>query len=148
MRDAIPLNRSANPVTASNAGASVKELLAFERMLSDLSTRFANIPAEVVEVELRVAQSVLLKFLGFDRCTFAEFQEDGSLVVLSSTAVKGVDATPLGSLPAQLEWFVARLRSGQSLAVQNAADDLPPEALGEAEYFKRTGMHSHLSIPF
>src|SRR5438067_11011314 len=34
------------------------------------------------------------------------------------------------------------------LAVQDPADDLPPEAVGEAEYFKRTGMHSHLSIPF
>ena len=27
-------------------------------------------------------------------------------------------------------------------------EDLPPEAVGEAEYFKRTGLHSHLSIPF
>src|SRR3954454_24225738 len=148
MQEAIPFNRSAKAETASNSDASIKELLAFERMLSDVSARFANIPAELVEIEIRAVQSVLLKFLGFDRCTFAEFQEDGSLVILSSTAVEGVDATPLGPLPAQLDWFVALLRSGQSLAVQNPADDLPPEAVGEAEYFRRTGMHSHLSIPF
>src|SRR5204862_7190601 len=82
------------------------------------------------------------------RCTVSELQDDGSLVVLSSTAVEGVDATPLGPLPVQLDWFVARLRSGELLAVQNPADDRPPEAVGEAEYFRRTGMHSHLSIPF
>jgi len=148
MPDVIPFSRSAKAENASRSDASIEELLAFERMLSDLSARFANIPAELVEVEIRVVQAILLKFLGFDRCTFAEFRDDGSLVVLSSTAVEGVDATPLGPLPAQLDWFVARLRAGELLAVQNPVNDLPPEAVGEAEYFRRTGMHSHLSIPF
>ena len=148
MPNAIPFNRSTKAETAPESDASTEELLAFERMLADLSARFANVPADKVELEIRVVQAILLKFLGFDRCTFAEFQDDGSLVVLSSTAVEGVDATPLGPLPAQLGWFVARLRAGEMLAVQNPADDLPPEAVGEAEYFRRTGMHSHLSIPF
>jgi formate hydrogenlyase transcriptional activator len=146
MPDPIPFNRSAKAALKSDV--SIEELLAFERMLADFSAQFANIPAEQVEAEIRVVQAILLKFLGFDRCTFAEFQEDGSLVVLSSTAVEGVEATPPGPLPAQLSWFVGRLRVGKMLAVQRSVDDLPPEAVGEAEYFKRTGMHSHLSIPF
>src|SRR5207237_2270428 len=148
MPDAIPFNRSTKAETAPKSDAATEELLAFERMLADLSARFANVPADKVELEIRVVQAILLKFLGFDRCTFAEVEDDGSLVVLSSTAVEGVDATPLGPLPAQLDWFVARLRAGQMLAVQDPAYDLPPEAVGEAEYFRRTGMHSHLSIPF
>src|SRR5258706_2078871 len=148
MPDAVPFNRSAKTEAAPKSGASAEELLAFERMLADLSARFANVPADKVELEIRVVQAILLKFLGFDRCTFAEFQDDGSLVVLSSTALEGVDATPAGPLPAQLSWFVARLRGGEILAVRSPADDLPPEAVGEAEYFRRTGMHSHLSIPF
>ena len=148
MPDAIPVNRPERAEAAPNSDASALELLAFERMLADLSARFANIPAEQVEVEIRLVQTILLKFLGFDRCTFAEFQDDGSLVVLSSTAVEGIEATPPGPLPAQLTWFVARLRAGEMLAVQSSVEDLPPEAVGEAEYFRRTGMHSHLSIPF
>src|SRR4051794_26615038 len=110
MASAIPFARSTH--TGPNIKASTDDLLAFERMLADLSARFANVPVEKVELEIRAAQAILLGFLGFDRCTFAEFQDDGSLVVLSSTAVEGVDATPLGPLPAQLNWFVARLRSG------------------------------------
>src|SRR5450432_1132940 len=145
MPDAIPFNRSAKAAPKSNA--SIEELLAFERMLADFSARFANIPVEQVEVEIRAVQTLLLKFLGFDRCTFAEFQDDGSLVVLSSTAVDGVDATPLGPLPTRLGWFIAKLRAGETLALQDPANDLPPEAVGEAEYFQRTGLHSHLSIP-
>jgi transcriptional regulator with GAF, ATPase, and Fis domain len=132
--------------TASN-DASVEELLAFERMLADLSARFANVPAERVESEIQIAQVILRQFLGFDRSTFAEFQEDGSLVVLSSTAVEGVEPTPQGPLPPQLSWFLAKLRAGEVFVVQNPALDLPREAVGEAEYCQRTGLRSHLSIP-
>jgi transcriptional regulator with GAF, ATPase, and Fis domain len=147
MPDAIPLTRSPKVDTAPQSDASAKELLAFERMLADLSARFANVPAERVQFEIQVAQTILRQFLGFDRSTFAEFHPDGSLVVLSSTAVEGVDVTPLGPLPPQLSWFVAKLRAGEIFAVQNPDDDLPPEAVGEAEYFRHTGLHSHLTIP-
>jgi transcriptional regulator with GAF, ATPase, and Fis domain len=126
---------------------SVQELFAFERMLADISARLANVPAENVESEIRLVQVILREFLGFDRSTFAEFQDDGSLVVLSSTAAEGIEATPHGPLPDRLAWFMARLRAGQSLVVQDSSD-LPPEAVGEAEYFQKTGLHSHLSIPF
>ena len=141
-RFGLPKIRDATP-----SQASAEELLAFERLLADLSARFANIPAEQVESEIQAAQTSLRQFLGFDRSTFGEFQEDGSLVVLSSTAVEGVEPTPQGSLPSQLSWFLAKLRAGEIFVIQNPADDLPREAVAEAEYFKRTGLHSHLSIP-
>jgi formate hydrogenlyase transcriptional activator len=126
---------------------SAEELASFERMLVDLSARLANVSADRVETEIQLAQVTLQQFLGFDRSTFAEFQDDGSLNVLSSTAVKGAEPTPLGPLPSQLSWFIARLRAGKPFVVQDAAHDIPPEATGEAEYFKRTGLRSHFSIP-
>jgi formate hydrogenlyase transcriptional activator len=131
----------------SSKEPSVQELLAFERMLADLSARFANVPVERVESEMQLAQVILREFLGFDRSTFAEFQDDGSLVVLSSTAAEGVEATPRGPLPESLAWFMARLRAGEVFVVQDPATDLPPEAVGETEYFQKTGLHSHVSIP-
>src|SRR5438046_8966125 len=109
MPDAIPIGRSVAAGAAPKSDASAEDLLAFDRMLADLSARFANVPAERVEIEIQVTQTILRKFLGFDRCTFAEFQEDGSLVVLSSTAVEGVEPTPPGPLPSHLSWFVAKL---------------------------------------
>jgi formate hydrogenlyase transcriptional activator len=134
--------RSAEP-----DGASASELLAFERLLANLSARFANVPAERVEFEIEAAQTMLREFLGFDRSTFGEFQQDGALVVLSSTAVEGVEPTPPGPIPSQLSWFLAKLRAGEILSLHNPNRDLPPEAVSEAEYFRRTGLHSHLSIP-
>jgi hypothetical protein len=73
--------------------------VAFERLLADLSARMANVPADRVEPEIQLAQVIHRQFLGFDRSTFAEFQDDNSLVVVSSTAIEGVDPTPLGPLP-------------------------------------------------
>jgi formate hydrogenlyase transcriptional activator len=127
--------------------ASAEDLLAFERMLADLSARFANVSAEKVEFEIQLAQTILRQFLGFDRCTFGEFHEDGSLVVLSSTAVDGFEPTPVGQLPPQLEWFIGKLLAGEIVVTPNAAIDLPPEAAAEAEYCRRTGLVSHLAIP-
>jgi formate hydrogenlyase transcriptional activator len=138
---------SATSPNAASGSPSVEELVAFERTLADLSARMANVPADRVEPEIQLAQVILRQFLGFDRSTFAEFHDDNSLVVVSSTAIEGVDATPLGPLPPQLDWFIAKLRAGERLVVQDPADDLPPEAVGEAEYCQRTGLRSHLSIP-
>jgi formate hydrogenlyase transcriptional activator len=132
---------------AAAEAASVEEVLAFERMLADLSVRFANLPVDQVEFEIQLAQTMLRQFLGFDRSTFGEFHEDGSLVVLSSTAAEGFKPTPLGQLPAQLAWFRARLRAGEVVLTPNAAIDLPPDAAAEAEYCRRTGLVSHLAIP-
>ena len=140
------LDRSEWAATNTAAGSPLEELVAFERMLADLSARMANVPADRIEPEIQIAQVILRQFLGFDRSTFAEFQVD-SFVVLSSSAIDGVDATPLGPLPAQLDWFTAKLRAGETLVVRDPADDLPPEAVGEAEYCRRTGLRSHLSIP-
>jgi formate hydrogenlyase transcriptional activator len=144
----VPNRSKEAPVQdAMSPQASVEELLAFERMLADLSARFANIPAERAEFEIQVAQTILRKFLGFDRSTFGEFLEDGSLVVLSSTAVDGFEPTPVGQLPPQLKWFIGKLLEGKIVVTPNAAVDLPPEAVAEAEYCRRTGLVSHLAIP-
>jgi formate hydrogenlyase transcriptional activator len=125
--------------------ASLEEHLAFERMLANLSAKFANVVAEQVEAEIHAAQEQLRKFLDFDRSTFGEFHDDGSLVVLSSTAAELVEPTALGPLPAQLDWFLAKMREGEILQI--TPEDLPPEALSEAEYCRRTGLRSHLSVP-
>jgi formate hydrogenlyase transcriptional activator len=140
------LKRAAGP-DANCSNTSLEELLAFERMLADLSARFANIPAERVETEIKIAQIMLQQFLGFDRSCFSEFQEDGSLVVVSSTAIKGVEPTPVGQLPDQLSWFFGKLRAGQIFVISNSGGDLPPEAAAEAEFCRRTGLVSHLAIP-
>ena len=129
-----------------HADASLDELLAFERLLAGLSVRFANISGDQVETEIRGALRQLLVFLGFDRCTFSEFTADGWVNVLCSVAVEGMEPYPCGPLTASFKWFVEQARAGKIVAVRTL-DDLPPEAIGEAEHFRRSGLRSYLQIP-
>jgi transcriptional regulator with GAF, ATPase, and Fis domain len=132
---------------AATSSASVGELLAFERMLAELSARFANVPIEKVEFEIQLAQTKLRQFLGFDRCNFGEFDQDGSLSLISSSANDEIGPLPLGPFVPHLPWYLSRLLAGERIVLQNLRDDLPPEAALEAEYWRSFGLHSHLSIP-
>src|SRR5271168_3730011 len=70
---------------------TLDEILAFERLLSDLSARFAKVTADHVVVEIETALNQLIKFLGFGRGTFGEFSDEGDLSVLCSAAAEGLE---------------------------------------------------------
>jgi len=126
--------------------ATLDERLTFERLLADLSARFANVPGNQLEIEIENSLGRLLDFLGFDRTTFFEFGDGGALLVLCSVAVSGVEPVPRGAFDAQLSWYVTQLRSGRIVVIRSPSE-FPPEAVSEAEYMRRIGMHSNLSLP-
>jgi transcriptional regulator with GAF, ATPase, and Fis domain len=130
------------------ADATLEERLAFERLLADLSARFANVPGDRLEDEIEDSLRKLVEFLGFDRSSFLGFSADGSrLDALCSAAVDGVEPLPRGPLPLQADWYVRELRADRVVAVRSLPEDLPPEAAAEAEYARRTGMRSNLTVP-
>ena len=128
------------------ATRSSRRQLAFEVLLADLSARFANIPSNEVEREIEVALRQLITFFGFDRSSFAEFDGEGRLNVLCSVAVKGVEPFPLGPAQSFLNWYVREGRTGK-IILMRSVEDLPPEATATAEYFRESGLRSHLGIP-
>jgi transcriptional regulator with GAF, ATPase, and Fis domain len=146
MAEAIPFNK----VAKSRAGLDVSadEFLAFERLLFELSSKLANLAGDEFETEIQSALSRIREFLGFDRSTFAEFMADGSLNVLCSNAVEGVDPVPPGTLLPQLKWYHGTLLAGEMVILQSLPDDLPPEAVAEAAYVRSVNIRSQVSIPF
>jgi PAS domain S-box-containing protein len=128
------------------AEASLEELLTFERLLFDLSARFANVAGDQVVAEVESALKQLLKFLGFDRSTLAEFTAEGKQDILCSVQVRGVEPHLLGPVPAYLSWFVTELRSGRTIVIRSY-EDFPPEAAAAAEYYRRVGIRFQLVIP-
>jgi transcriptional regulator with GAF, ATPase, and Fis domain len=124
-----------------------ERLLAFERMLADLSARFAGVTAEQVDFELQTALGQLREFLGFDRCTFGEFSEDGSLFVLYSDVREGSEPMPRGPFPARFAWYQSTLRAGHTIKLYSIPEDIPPEAEAEREYILGLKILSNLGIP-
>jgi FixJ family two-component response regulator/signal transduction histidine kinase len=120
---------------------------AFEDLAAELSTRLGNASAQDIAVEVDSALDRLVEFLGYDRCTYAEFGPDGYLNVRWSAAREGIDRMPAGLFGRELRWFTDELRAGRVVALPDLPDCLPPEALTEAAHARSVGLRSHLSIP-
>ena len=145
------MRRTAAPSGAGGAGiehpdAAHLERLAFERLVADLSVRFANVPHDGIVAEIETALGRLVETLGYDRCTYTEFAPDGTLHVVCSAAVGGIEPLARGPFTWR-PWLVGEIRAGRVVALTNLPDGLPPEAAAEADHVRRIGLRSHLSIP-
>jgi PAS domain S-box-containing protein len=142
--DEIYVEKATTPRRA--AEASLEELLTFERLLADLSARFANVSSDLLETEIENALKQLLDFLDFDRSNFGEFTADGWANILCSVAMDGVERYPPGPVPAFLSWYLGQLRADKIMRVRSLGD-LPSEAIEQIEYRRRSGIRSSLGIP-
>ena len=131
---------------AADGNAAHLERLVFENLVADLSARFANVSHDGIVAEIATALRRLVETLGYDRCTYTEFAPDGTLHVLCSAAVGGIEPLPRGPFVGR-PWLVGEIRAGRVVALTNLPDELPPEAAMEAERVRRIGLRSHLSIP-
>jgi len=135
------------PAADASASASLKEQLAFERVLGEIAARIASVASEEVEGEIAAAMRRLIAFLGFDRSTLFTYELDaGRLVTLLSVAVPGADPIPPGSA-SRLPWYVQQLAGGRPVILARVPDDLPPEATAEREYCAQAGLRSNLTVP-
>jgi PAS domain S-box-containing protein len=132
--------------TPNASEPSLQELLAFERLLSDLSARFANVALDQVVAEIEAALAQLLKFLGFDRSAFAEIVDGDKQYILCSAAAEGVKAPLRGQIPAHFNWFTSQLLSGRTVVVRSH-EDIPAVEAAAAEYYRRVGIRSQLLVP-
>ena len=89
--------------TSCESNPSLEELLEFERLLFELSVRFANVPADRVVAAIESALIQLVRFLGFDRSAFWEFIDEKQQHFLCTVAVEGVER--LGAAQSPPTWL-------------------------------------------
>jgi FixJ family two-component response regulator/signal transduction histidine kinase len=147
MRQAGDRSAAGACTAEERAQAVLLERHAFERLLANLSERLGDIAEPDFLARTERALGRLLVFLDCDRCTFSEFVAGDYLSVLCS--VGSTDFGPLlrGRFQHPFPWFIQALRNGRIVALSNLPDELPPEAVEEAEHCRRTGLRSHISIP-
>jgi FixJ family two-component response regulator/signal transduction histidine kinase len=123
------------------------DLLAFERLLAELASRFADVPPGALTDEIRRALHRLIDFFGCDRCTYSQFAADGTLNIVASVGVPGIGPLRPGAFGEGKAWFLGELRVGRMVVLPALPKGLPPHAKAEAEFVKASGLRSHLSIP-
>ena len=132
----------------------------FERLLIDLSTRFAGVPGERVDGEIDRALEQLVEFLDTDRGSLAEVRPDDQGIVVTHSFARPVSCTggpgavrpalealpPSFPLARMIPWVLDQVRRGEVVRVDRL-DDLPPGAIEERRYADSVGIQSHLAVP-
>lgn len=124
------------------------DLLRFERLLSELSADFIDLPPEHIDRAIQDSLERIVEALQIDRCTLNRlYPLNGWIEVTHSFAVPGIDPVPL-SLPARSLYPWVLSNSIRNLpSVFERIDDLPPEASVDKEGFRRVGLKSHVTMP-
>ena len=126
---------------------SLAERLAFETLLSDLSSTFINLPEEQVDLHIEKSLGQIAGVLQLDRITLFEFSGQGTeLTPTSSWHSDGSEPVPSNSKPIPWPWWTSRaLHRGP---VTFPDPHLPPDdASNVRRYLLESGIQSIASIP-
>jgi transcriptional regulator with GAF, ATPase, and Fis domain len=125
----------------------LEERLRFETVLSDLSARFINLPADQVDQEIEGALQRLVETVGLNRSTLAQLADDGqTLVVTHSWAVPGFEPLKGMILKEDIPWVLQKVLRGETI-VFSSVEDLPDEAAHDKATIRRIGLKSNVTFP-
>ena len=123
------------------------DLSAFERLLTDISTRFVNAAPANVDAEITGALRSLVEFLAVDRSTLFQWSADRR--ILENThqwVVEGCEPIPPVVPDEVLPHSLRRVLDGQPFWF-TTLNELPPEAAVDRAFFEKHGPKSNLSFP-
>ena len=134
-------------ITASDAGDAVDELLRFERLLADVSSRFIDLPHDRIDEAIDDGLRQIVTALGTDRSTLLDVDpKSGRVVSTHSWAAPGFHTYAKGDLPPTYPWALTRLRAGLPV-VFSRPDELPAEAAVDRAWYESIGQVSHVAVP-
>jgi PAS domain S-box-containing protein len=123
----------------------IDDQIAFERLVSDLSVQFINLPADRVNDAIRDALRVIGEGFDLDRCNFYRVQSDGQLTDPVSWARQGVSPAPA---PVRGEesfpWALETIRAGRTMSFSRV-EEIPNPI--DRENFRALGILSGATIP-
>ncbi len=133
--------------TSDNRNAEVNLLLRFERLLSDLSATFVNLPSEQVDKEIERWIGRIGTFLDMKVGTLAQLSEDQTRVRFTHTwAAAGLDSLPSRPSASKWPWTFEQIRRGNIVQFRNV-EELPEEASTDKQSFIAVGCMSDITIP-
>jgi formate hydrogenlyase transcriptional activator len=136
-----------NALERKRGQLELQERLLFERFISDLSSRFVNLPAEETYGEITAWLKRISEFFQVDRTSLGLFSEDGAhLKRALEYRLEGVDPAPISLSRDQAPWYLEQMMRGNPVVIERA-DNLPEEAPKEKRIFLDGNMKSLLSIP-
>ncbi len=129
---------------------TLEKRLRFERLLSDLSAGFVNIPPDRVDSQIDYGLKCILEFFQVDRVGLLRSLPDKSgHQITHGVYGENVPPVPLGvELPRSLyPWASEKLVEKHEVVSFSRLDDLPPEANVDKQTYAEWSIRSALDIP-
>ncbi len=141
-------NLFAGLTNRKKTGATFKKRLQFEQMLSEVSSVFANLPAEEVDEHIEYGLERIGKFLAVDRSNYVHgFQANKISGTIYSWANEGIVPLPaLKNIDQEWPWVQSLLIKGKHYQFTHV-ENLPPEAAIDKKNFLRVGAKSQIQVP-
>ncbi len=125
--------------------ASIRERLAFEALLAELSTKFVNVSPSRVDSQIEEGLMRIVELFGIDRAGLGEVSADEKqLVVTHSYQLPGIPPSAGLMLDSRFPTYARMVHHGMVIRLP---DDVPNDASPEREYCRSTGLKSNLTIP-
>ena len=135
----------ANALERKRSADMMREKLAFQTLLSELSAAFINLPVCELDGEIERWLARIGESLGVDRGGIVQTSV-GKATMTHLWVAPGLEQSSLTVGEQEFAWGLARLRGGDIISYAQA-EDLPPEARQEREYCRRNGIRSLIAIP-
>jgi len=121
----------------------------FERLISELSSQFIDLPADRVDAGIDQTLSQLANYLAVDRISIFEFTIDKKELVLThSGAVTPGTSTPIPQRYAtnELPWYTRKVLNNEPI-VFTSMDQLADHTEKDKAFLRSRGVQSNVTIP-
>ncbi|MFY9941303.1 MAG: sigma 54-interacting transcriptional regulator, partial [Desulfobacterales bacterium] len=132
------------------AEEALSERLRFERLLSDLSARFVNLPAEGLDREIEHALEMVIAFFQVDRCALVRTLPGKTAFQITHVAASAhAPQVPKGmEIPrAENPWAYRKLVERGEVVAFTRMDDVPEAPPASKQFWRQLGIRSTLTIP-
>ena len=122
----------------------------FERLISELSNHFIDLPADRVDAGIDDTLTRLANYLAVDRVSIFEFRIDKKELVLthSGAATRGTSApTRQRYATDELPWYTRKVLNNEPI-VFTSMDQLPDHTEQDKTFLRSQGVQSNVTIPF
>jgi formate hydrogenlyase transcriptional activator len=127
----------------------VEEQLRFEKLLSEISGRFVNLPADRIDGDIEDAQRRICELLDLDRSSLWQVPErEPGTLLLTHIHQPPEFLSPPERMNAMdfFPWTTQRVLGGEIVTISKMID-LPPEAGRDLESYRAYGTNSTVSVP-
>jgi PAS domain S-box-containing protein len=150
LANADPASSEERGDTLREKDAGTGERLRFEQMISDLSARFINVPAERLDGEIENALKKVLEFFEVDRCGLLHTLPGRDSCKITHVAYsENAAPVPIGTeLPRSIHpWAYDRLTAQGEVVAYERVENMPDEAHVDKQTWIDWGIRSNLTIP-